>query len=106
MMDWNGSKYSEVPDWMRLGENLMKLGHLPFNTTRSIELALTYSGVKRLKIVKHDCHNVDIFISQQDRLKIDGVIDNHGIDGVKYNIHDLPFWECRIKKYKVEQGKG
>jgi len=104
MMNWNEYEYDETPDWIMLGKKMMSLGHLPFDSSRAIELALENKGIKRYKIVKHDCRNVDIFISPKDHDKIDGMIASYGIEGVRYNIKQLGLFECRFQNFKIWEG--
>jgi hypothetical protein len=108
-ISWRERKFNPLDDFDNMSSLMRKNSHYKkpsicfLSNTKMAVYLLASLGVKRCKIQEIDCNNLSIFVSPKDRLKIDGVIDNHGIDGVKYNIHDLPFWECWFKKYKVER---
>lgn len=105
---WEKKKFNPLDDFKNAADIMIKNSHYKkpsiccISNTKMMVYLLALLGIKRCKIQEIDCNNISIFVSQKDRLKIDGVIENHGIAGVNYNIHDLPFWECRIKKYKVK----
>jgi hypothetical protein len=105
-VSWDKQKFNPLDDFDNISNlirsDLQRREPILFlSSTQMVVYFLTYLRVKRCKIVEIDCNNVSIYLSQKDRLKIDGIMQNVVVHGVNYNMYDLPFWECRIKKYKV-----
>ncbi len=115
--DWN-QPYSEIPDWEKLSDKMVELGHLPprehsekteylsrqhvdFKTPEGMK-KLIQSVTRRAKVDNISVlGSVNIYVSKNDVPAIRRLVHEFGISDTRYDVKELKWNECWFKRYQV-----